>query len=387
MTGQATGSLRIGEQIGQDGKRNGTPIDLASKDLVTHGVIVGMTGSGKTGLALALIEETLLSGVPVLMIDPKGDLGNLCLTFPNLAAADFAPWIAKGDDAEKVAATWKEGLAGWGLDGTNIQRLRDAAPVTIYTPGSRAGVPLNVIGSMAPPVGADEETRNDEIEAFVSGLLKLVGIDSDPLSSREHILLSNLITAAWEAGSTVDLAGLIAQIQQPPMRKLGVIELDTFFPPKDRADFALRINGLLASPSFAAWLEGEALDIQRLLFGADGAPRAAIISIAHCSDDERMFLVTLILSKVVAWMRAQQGTTDLRALVYMDEVFGYVPPTAVPPSKKPILTILKQARAFGVGLVVATQNPVDVDYKALSNAGTWLIGRLQTEQDKARLMD
>ncbi len=381
------GKLHIGEMLGSDGKRNGTDVELPANDLVTHGVLVGMTGSGKTGLLMAMMEETLLQGIPVIMIDPKGDLGNLCLTFPNLAPTDFAPWVPSGTDPATVATTWKEGLAGWGLDGNSVGALRDAAPVTIYTPGSNAGIPLNVIGSMAPTPGGDEEARHDEIESFVSGLLRLVGIDADPLSSREHILLSNLIDTAWKAGATVDLPGLITQIQQPPMRKLGVIDLDTFFPSEDRAKFALKINGLLASPSFASWMTGTPLDVQQLLFGSDGAPQAAVISIAHCNDDERMFLVTLLLSKIVTWMRSQSGTTNLRALVAMDEVSGYVPPTAAPPSKKPILTLLKQARAFGVGFVVATQNPVDVDYKALSNAGTWLIGRLQTEQDKARLMD
>jgi hypothetical protein len=387
MSAHTPGSLRIGEGLDDAGQRNGAPTEIAAADFTTHGVIVGMTGSGKTGLAIAMIEETLRSGIPVLMIDPKGDLGNLCLTFPKLEPNDFSPWIPKESDAAAVATQWKEGLAAWSLDGSDIEALRTAAPVTIFTPGSKAGVPLNVIGSLAPPSGSDEEARHDEIESFVSGLLNLVGLDTDPLSSREHILLSNLINHAWVNGSAVDMATLIAQIQQPPLRKLGVIELESFFPTDDRAKFAAKLNGLLASPSFGSWLIGEPLDIGRLLFTNDGHPRASVISIAHCSEEERMFLVTLILSKVVAWMRQQAGTTDLRALIYMDEVVGYVPPTAAPPSKKPILTLLKQARAFGVGLVVATQNPVDVDYKALSNAGTWLIGRLQTEQDKARLMD
>lgn len=380
------GRLYLGEAIGPDHERTGEPTLVKAADLTTHGVIVGMTGSGKTGLGVALIEEALLQRIPTLILDPKGDLGNLLLAFPDLAAESFAPWV-DGGDAAQVAAAWTEGLASWGIDGTRIQALRDAAAFTIYTPGSASGVGLNVVGSLQRPAeGTDAETITDEVGGFVSGLLGLVGIEADPLASREHILLANLVQQAWANGQDLDLAGLVAQVQTPPLRKLGVFELDEFFPPDDRTKLALRLNGLLASPAFAAWGQGETLDIGALL-EPGGRPGCAIISLSHLSDEERQFVVTLVLSKLVTWMRRQPGTDQLRALVYFDEVVGYVPPTAAPPAKGPILTLLKQARAFGVGLVLATQNPVDVDYKALSNAGTWMIGRLQTEQDKARLLD
>jgi hypothetical protein len=379
-------------------QRTGTSAVVGSGDLTTHGVIVGMTGSGKTGLGVVLIEEALSAGVPTLLIDPKGDLTNLCLTFPALAPSDFQPWVNEGDAAKAgqtvpafaaaQATTWTEGLAGWGIDGSRIGALRSSVAFTIYTPGSNSGVGLNIIGSLAAPSGGtDAEVVADEIEGFVSGLLSLVDIDADPLSSREHILLSNLIHHEWEAGRSLDLAMLVGMVNQPPIRKLGVFELDQFFPPKDRLAFAMRLNGLLASPSFGAWMTGQPLDIGAMLRTADGTPRCAIVTTAHLSDQERQFVTTLILSKLVTWMRQQSGTTDLRALLYMDEVAGYLPPTAMPPTKKPIMTLMKQARAFGVGVVLSTQNPVDVDYKALSNAGTWMIGRLQTEQDKNRLLD
>lgn len=371
------------------------PLFLKASDLTTHGVIVGMTGSGKTGLGIVVLEEALQSGVPTLIIDPKGDMGNLLLTFPNLLPTDFMPWISEseagGDIAQAAfdkASQWKSGLERSGIEPSRIQKLRDTADFSIYTPGSTAGIPLNIIGSLnAPAAGTDAETLQDEIEGFSSSLLALVGIDSDPLSSREHILLSNIINWYWSKGKNLDLGMLIGLVQQPPMRKLGVIDLDTFFPPADRVKLAMKLNGLAASPSFASWCEGPELDIQRLLYGDTGKPQAAIVSLAHLSEEERQFVVTLLLSKMVTWMRAQPGTSDLRALIYMDEVFGYVPPVGAPPSKKPILTILKQARAFGVGLVLSTQNPVDIDYKALSNAGTWMIGRLQTDRDKQRLLD
>jgi DNA helicase HerA-like ATPase len=378
-------------------ERTGTELRLDSADLTTHGVIVGMTGSGKTGLGIVLIEEVLRSGIPALLIDPKGDLTNLCLSFPDLDAAAFRPWVDEGqakaagqspdDFAAAQAETWREGLAGWGYGPEQIAALRDACDFTIYTPGSRAGVELNIVGSLEPPDTDDEETVADEIEGFVSGLLGLVGIAADPLSSREHILLSNLVQHGWANRQRLDLPTLVGQVQHPPLKQLGVFELDEFFPAKDRQQLALTLNGLLASPAFAAWSEGSPLDIERLLYADDRSPRCAIVTTSHLSDEERQFVTSLILAKLVTWMRRQSGTTDLRALLYMDEVMGYLPPTAVPPTKKPIMTLMKQARAFGVGVVLATQNPVDIDYKAISNAGTWMVGRLQTERDKDRLLD
>ncbi|MFK7858540.1 MAG: ATP-binding protein [Granulosicoccus sp.] len=371
------------------------PLFLDSSNLTTHGVIVGMTGSGKTGLGIVLLEEALQQGTPTLIIDPKGDMGNLLLSFPDLLPTDFMPWISDsdaGDDkvqaAVDTATRWKEGLQRSGLAPDRIKALHDSADFSIYTPGSQSGIPLNIIGSLkAPPAGTDAETLQDEIEGLASSLLTLVGIESDPLSGREHILLANLIHWKWTKHEDMDLASLIGLIQKPPMRKLGVIDVDTFFPVSDRVKLALKINGLAASPSFSSWSEGRDLDIQDLLYSASGKAQAAIVTLSHLSETERQFVVTLLLSKMVTWMRAQPGTTDLRALIYIDEVFGYVPPVGMPPSKKPILTILKQARAFGVGLVLSTQNPVDIDYKAISNAGTWMIGRLQTERDKQRLLD
>ncbi len=395
------GAFRLGNVIDAvTGKPGADALVLGSSELTTHGVIVGMTGSGKTGLAAVLLEETLLAGIPALIIDPKGDMGNLALTFPDLSPASFEPWVSASDAqsegitveqlAEKTATSWREGLAAQGIGPERIQQLRDAADVTVYTPGSAAGVPLNVIGTLRAPAlswETEAEALRDEIEGTVTSLLGLVGITADPLSGREHVLLSNLIENAWRAGRDLDLGMLIGEIQSPPVRKLGVFEIDAFFPPQDRTELALKLNALIASPAFAAWGEGAPLDPQSLLFTAEGKPRAAIIYLAHLSDEERMFVTTLVFSKLVTWMRGQSGTSDLRALAYMDEVAGYVPPTAAPPAKKPILTIFKQGRAFGLGLVLSTQNPVDLDYKAMSNAGTWLVGRLQTENDKARVLE
>ncbi len=394
------GAFYLGRVVDDNGKDTAEQVLYDARDLTTHAVCVGMTGSGKTGLCLSLLEEAAIDGIPVLAIDPKGDIANLALQFPQLRAEDFLPWVDAGEAKRKgqsteefaaaTAATWKKGLADWDQDGERIQRLCDAAEVAIYTPGSNAGRGLSVLRSFAAP---DEALRNDSsalkerISGAAAGLLALLGIEADPLKSREHILLSSLLDAAWRKGEDLDLAGLIQQIQKPPFDKVGVFDLETFYPAKERLQLAMAINNLLAAPGFSAWLEGEALDIQSLLFTPSGKPRIAVISIAHLSDTERMFIVTLILNEVVAWMRRQSGTSSLRALVYMDEIFGYFPPSAMPPSKLPLLTLMKQARAFGLGVVLATQNPVDLDYKGLSNAGTWFIGRLQTERDKARVIE
>jgi Helicase HerA, central domain len=381
-------------------KTNDNLILYDSKDLTTHAVCVGMTGSGKTGLCVALLEEAAIDGIPSIVIDPKGDLANLLLTFPKLDAASFRPWI--NEDAARQAGVspdqfavqeaerWRKGLEQWGEDADRIQRLRDAAEVVMYTPGSDAARQVSAVSSLNAPVGdaaGNADLISERASGVASSLLSLVGIDADPVKSREHILVTTLLQNEWSAGHSLDLGGLIHLIQNPPIQRVGVMELESFFPQKDRFGLAMTLNNLLAAPRFQAWLAGDPIDIDRMLYGENGKPRIAIFSIAHLEDAERMFFVSLLLNEVVAWMRTRSGTQSLRALLYMDEIFGFMPPVENPPSKKPFLTLLKQARAFGLGVVVATQNPVDLDYKALSNTGTWLIGRLQTERDKSRLAD
>jgi len=394
------GIFYLGREYDPATQELGDELLYDSRDLTTHAVCIGMTGSGKTGLCLSLLEEAAIDGVPAIAIDPKGDIGNLLLSFPELARDDFLPWVDEGDAARKglsradlatvTAETWRRGLAEWGQDGARIRRLREAAEIAVYTPGSEAGRPLSVLRSFAAPgpeALADATALRERISSSVAGLLALIGVEADPIRSREHILLSAILDAEWRKGRSPDLAGIIQAIQKPPFDKVGVFDLESFFPARERTELALRINGLLAAPGFEAWLAGEALDVQRLLYTDSGQPRISIISIAHLNDAERMFVVTLVANELVAWMRRQPGTTSLRALFYMDEVFGYFPPSALPPSKPPLLTLMKQARAFGVGVVLATQNPVDLDYKGLGNAGTWFIGRLQTERDKARVIE
>lgn len=371
-----------------------------SRDMVTHGICVGMTGSGKTGLCIAILEEAAIDGIPAIIIDPKGDMSNLLLTFPQLRPDDFAVWLNEDDArrknltpqefASKQADLWKNGLASWQQSGERIARLKEAADFVVYTPGSTAGIPVSILKSFAAPPPSfleDHELLRDRIMSTATSLLGLLGKEADPIKSKEHILISTILDNAWKQGIDMDLATLIQQIQTPPVNKIGVMNIDSFFPAKDRFELALTLNNLLAAPGFSTWMEGEALDIGQILYSPTGKPRHAIFSISHLSDSERMFFVSLLLNQVLAWMRQQPGTNSLRAMIYMDEIFGYFPPVANPPSKQPLLTLLKQARAYGIGILLATQNPVDLDYKGLSNTGTWLIGRLQTERDKNRLLE
>lgn len=395
------GSFYLGKKFELTGKKLlDEKLHYDAKDLTTHAMCVGMTGSGKTGLCLSLLEEAALDGIPAICIDPKGDLGNLLLAFPKLAASDFKPWVEaseasrKGMDvdqyAKSTAKKWKDGLASWDQKEERIRRYVDSVDMAIYTPGSNAGIPMTVLKSFdAPPetVINDPDVMRERIAGAASGLLTLMGIEADPLSSREHILLSNIFDAAWRKGQNLDLPSLIRAIQSPPIKKVGVFDLESFYPAAERMKLSMTLNNLLASPTFAGWLEGQPLDIKSLLYTDTGKPRLSIISIAHLSDTERMFFVTILLNELLAWMRMQPGTSSLRALFYMDEVYGYFPPTAKPPSKPPMMFLLKQARAFGLGIALATQNPVDLDYKGLSNIGTWFLGRLQTQRDKERVLE
>ena len=395
------GAFYLGRPYDLKEKKPGQGLVLYdSKDLVTHAVCVGMTGSGKTGLCVALLEEAAIDGIPSIIIDPKGDLANLLLTFPELSTADFAPWVNEEDAQKKNLSTneyatsqaefWKKGLADWGQDGARIKRLREAADFRIYTPGSNAGIPVSILKSFAAPpesIRDDNELMTERVNTTVTSLLGLVGIEADPIKSREHILISNILNSAWAESRDLDIAALIQQIQTPPMTRVGVLDVESFFPSKDRFELAMSLNNLLAAPGFSSWMEGEPLDIQQILHTPEGKPRVAIFSIAHLGDAERMFFVSLLLNQTLGWMRTQSGTTSLRAILYMDEIFGYFPPVANPPSKLPLLTLLKQGRAYGLGVVLVTQNPVDLDYKGLSNTGTWFIGRLQTERDKARVLE
>ena len=395
------GLLYLGRELSLSGDQASTlPLLYKSNNLTTHGVIIGMTGSGKTGLGIGVIEEAIMDDIPSIIIDPKGDMANLLLTFPEMRPEDFAPWLDPAEASRKnlsleqlaqnTAETWRSGLLSWGQGERRIKTLSEKARATVYTPGSSSGVPVSIVSGFsapAPDILSDRDTLNSLVGSTATSLLSLVDVDGDPLTSREHILVSSILLYYWRKGEDLALESLIGAIVNPPFEKVGVFGLTQFFPQADRMKLAMLLNNLIASPSFSSWMTGEPLDIQRMLYGDDGRPRTAIFCIAHLGESERMFFVTLLLNAMIGWMRRQQGTSSLKALLYMDEIFGYFPPSRNPPSKKPMLLLLKQARAFGIGVVLSTQNPVDLDYKGLSNIGTWFVGRLQTSQDQNRVLD
>ena len=371
---------------------------LKNKNFTTHAAIIGMTGSGKTGLGAGIIEEAAIDNIPSIIIDPKGDMGDLCLSDPSFSSKTFEPWVrdealSKEKDpaeyAQQIATMWQEGIKSFGQDNSRVEKFHTVAK-TIYTPGSSAGVSINIISSLeTPPPQIMEESDifNAYLKSTVTSLLSLIGITADPLDSKEYILLAQIITNAWLREEDLSIETIIGRIINPSFKKIGVLSLDDFYSQNARFKLATKFNALLASPSFSLWLQGDNLDIQKLLYDENGKAKIAIFSIAHLNDDERMFFVTLLLNKYIAWMRRQSGTSALKTLLYMDEIFGYFPPTKNPPSKEPMMLLLKQARAFGIGIVLSTQNPVDLDYKGLSNIGTWFIGRLQTTQDIERVID
>lgn len=375
------------------------PLVYKNKHLTTHAAIIGMTGSGKTGLGISLLEEAAIDNIPSIIIDPKGDMGNLLLTFPELKSDDFEPWIEEQDAqnnnmsvselASKTASLWENGITGDFQSKERIAKLKNAADYTIYTPGSTSGVPVSVLSSFKAPsreVLEDADILNQLISSTVSSLLSLVDIKENT-SSKEHILISSIFMNFYSQEKDLSLEELISSIVTPPFKKVGIFDLETFFAQDDRLKLALKLNTIIANPSFKSWIEGEPLDISNMLYDENGKARVSIFSISHLNDSQRMFFVSLLLNQMVAWMRRQEGTSSLKALLYMDEIFGYFPPSKNPPSKQPMLTLLKQARSFGVGVILSTQNPVDLDYKGLANIGTWFIGRLQTKQDKEKVID
>ncbi|WP_455369847.1 helicase HerA domain-containing protein [[Eubacterium] cellulosolvens] len=394
------GSFYLGYEYDLVGNRiTEKPINYDARDLTTHALCVGMTGSGKTGLCIGLLEEAAIDKVPAILIDPKGDITNLMLQFPDLRPEDFLPWVNTDDArrkgksveeyAEYISKLWSKGLKDYGIGSKRIRLLKESVDFSIYTPGSDAGKPISILSSLAVPnldFDKHAEIIREQISGTVAALLSLAGIDVDPIRSREAILLSNIFETYWRKKENLNLEKLIMSIQKPPVKKMGVFDVDTYYPEKDRFQLAMNFNNLVASPSFRSWLEGEPLDIDRIFYTSEGKPRHSIFYIAHLSDREKMFFVTIILENLLAWVRRQTGTTSLRGLLYFDEIFGFVPPVSEPPSKRPLLTLLKQARAFGLGLLLVTQNPVDLDYKGLTNTGTWFIGKLQAERDKDRVL-
>ena len=381
--------------------RPGGKLVMPSHHLLTHGVAVGMTGSGKTGLLFVMVEEALRSGVPVLMIDLKGDLPNLTLAFEHFGHEPLLPWaesLMAPNDARSIEAVAKElaanrqrGLTGWGITQEHLSHYRTSTHVRVLTPGSSAGERVHLLSALERPSAHwtdDREAARQSLSAAISLLLRLVGRDADPARSKEHVLLSVLAERRLVAHQPADLKSLIQDLLEPPITDVGALPVDGFVSSAQRGALAAALNALLVAPSFSSWRDGTSLDVGQWMTGSEARTPAVVFSVAHLEGEERALVLGLLLDEMLSWVRSLPGTRRLRALVVIDEVFGLLPPhPANPPTKAPIVSLLKQARAYGVGLMLATQNPMDLDYRALSNAGLWCIGRLQADADRARVID
>ncbi|MET0790036.1 MAG: helicase HerA-like domain-containing protein [Polyangiaceae bacterium] len=396
-----TPALFLGSTRALDGAGAASQLKLPAHHLVTHAVVLGMTGSGKTGLTTVMIEEAIGAGVPVLVIDVKGDLPNLLLAFPDFDPARLLPWVegctGPGDERSPdevsggLNAQRRAGLEVWGISEPELKAFTAKTEVRVITPGSSAGESLHLLSSLerrSARWDQDPDTARAALSAAISLVLRLLGRDPDPAKSREHVLLSLLAERRFREGNNADLTALLGDLADPPIEEVGALPLNDFLPKKDRKELAAALNTLLASPTFASWREGAPLDVGDWLTTRNGRTPAVVVSVAHLEDEERTLVLGVLLEEVLAWVRSLPGSQRLRALVVFDEVYGFLPPHPHnPPTKRPLVALMKQARAFGVGVVIATQNPMDLDYRALSNAGVWCIGRLQTDADRARVID
>jgi hypothetical protein len=393
-------SFKMGARRTISGAARGA-FDLPADDLVTHGVVAGMTGSGKTGLVTVLVEEAIRNGIPVLLLDVKGDLANLKLAFPSFDPGALAPWVeaARGDDdgvadaplVEDVAEERRKELTAWGIGEDDLARYCASTHVRVITPGSDAGEPLHLLSALERRSARwdhDLEGARSTLEAAVSMILRLMGRDPDPARSRAHALLTTIAERRHVNRQPADLAALLPDVITPPFAEIGALPVETYFGEKARAELAADLNTLIASSSLARWRAGQDLDVAAWMAPVGDKTPATIISVAHLQDDERALALGVVLEEALAWVRSLPGTGRLRALIVFDEVYGFLPPHPhTPPTKRPLVALMKQARAFGVGCVLATQNPMDLDYRALSNAGTWMLGRLQTDADRARVIE
>ena len=402
-------ALNLGAWHRLNGSEGGPALQLPAHHLVTHAVVVGMTGSGKTGLVTVLCEEALSAGVPLIVIDVKGDLPNLLLSFPNFAPEAYAPWsgaaqteggsfqspeamqAAQQLEAQQLAERQRQSLEKWGIDEARLRDYCEKTSIRVFTPGASAGESLHVLSALerrSSRWDTDPEAARDALSAAVSLVLRLLGRDPDPAKSREHVLLSVLAEYRLASGQNADIVTLMRDLESPPISEIGALPINSFFKKKERSNLAAALNNLLASPTFSSWRQGASLDIGEWLAPKNGRTQAVIVSVAHLDDEERALVLGVLLEEILSWVRGLRGSDRLRALIVFDEVYGFLPPhPANPPTKRPLVSLMKQARAYGVGVVVATQNPMDLDYRALSNAGVWCIGRLQTDADRARVLD
>jgi hypothetical protein len=334
--------------------------------------------------------------------DPKRQPGQSRKT-SKAYAESFVPWVQKspGDTrspyeiAASLAKERREALDAWGLTLADVEEFTSKAEIRVITPGHNSGESLHVLSALEQPGGSwhtDRDGTRASVSAAISLLLRLIGRDPDAARSREHALLSVFVERRLERGLPCDLGALLQDLLEPPIQIVGSLPIDSYVSAKARADFAASLNTLLVSPSFVNWRQGASLRIGEWLKPAseraDGKTPLVIVSVAHLDDDDRALVLGVLLEEFLSWVRSLPGTQDLRALLVFDEVYGYLPPHPhKPATKQPLMLLLKQARAYGVGVILATQNPMDIEYRALSNASLWYVGRLQTDADRARVVE
>lgn len=329
------GKINIGKH-----STSNAQISLKLSSLTKHTAITAMTGTGKTGAIVGMIEGFVEQGIPSIVIDIKGDLLNVAQ---------------------------QEGI------------LKDRMALTVLTPGANHGEMVDIFAGMERP---------ERVQNAATSLLKMIKEKNTDAMSPKHAFLSHILHYMDSRQQECDLAALVEYVQEPPFECLGNMFVDDVIPSRTRNALAAKLNGLIAAPSMAAWREGQMLDAHSFTTTEDGRTPVVVYSVAHLVDEEqRLFAVSLLLDEMLYWMRKQPGTDTLRCSLIIDECAGLLPPNQKPSTKIPIMTMLKQGRAFGLGLVLSSQNPMDLDYKAMSNCETWMVGRLQMANDKRRVLD
>ena len=350
------------------------PSHMSPNDLLTHGVILGRTGSGKTGLTATIIEEAAYAGASVVVLDPKGDLTNLGLSL--IDKEEFAAW---SETPESTRLDHGEGLAAFDLGFDNVKHWRESIDVKIFTPGDHSR-PVNLFSSFSRP--ADLLLARDKALREVASVLQVVSKISDP-SNPAVIYLAEAVLHAWDSGDGLPIGDWPGVLNTPiaALSDFGGMPVDDFFPENQRKKLARSLIGFLAHS--ARWLTGEEINLKHMAEIAQ-RPQIHVYTLKHLKEEERQFFATLFMHRVVDYMYETGASNHLKLLVVMDEARGYLPPHPHNPgTKAPITTVLAQGRAQGIGMLLGTQNPMDIDYKALSNVGTWFVGRLR-ERDCAR---
>ncbi len=345
---------------------------LNSNSLTRHCVVFGATGSGKTVLSKSIVEAAALAGVPVLAIDPKGDIGSLAVRPRDLDSGSYIEEIHRSGHNE--------------LD---VVRFNENVEVRIFTPRSGMGIPvslspkLEVPGNFQTILADDPPLAYEMLEITSSTIGKLVGFDED--EKVKLAFIAAILEHYWTHGRAVEIRDLVEGVRNPPFEKFGELRTEDVFDRKERAELLTRMNLLLTDPGIKSWFIGEPIDFDRWFMTGAKTPINVVDLRSVAGEAERQVFVEYLLEQLFFWMIRQKGSQALKYLLYFDEIHGFCPPVRAPASKKILIRLVKMARAFGLGMVLATQNPSDLDYKVLSNANIRFVGSLPMRQDIERI--